>query len=85
MTITTIPLQEFAKNADAAAKAADKGPVFITRQGRAVQVLLNIADYQRLIREHRNMAELLAIPEMAAGTDFEPVRSSETVNPADFS
>lgn len=85
MTITTLSLSEFTRNTGAATKAADNGPVFITERGRAVQVLLNIADYQRLIREHRNMAELLSIPEMAAEIDLEPIRSSETVKPADFS
>jgi PHD/YefM family antitoxin component YafN of YafNO toxin-antitoxin module len=85
MTNATVSIQEFKVNASAAAKAAEKAPVFITEQGRAVHVLLNFAQYQRLIMEHRNMAELLSVPELAANMDFEPVRSRATVEPADFS
>ena len=85
MTNTTLSRREFAHAGGAATRAADNGPVFITEQGRVVQVLLNIADYQRLLREHRNMAELLAVPALASAIDFEPARSSETVKPADFS
>lgn len=84
MTITTLPSREFIQNTSAATKAASKGPVFITERGRPAHVLLSIDCYQRLVREHRNMAELLSVPEMA-DIEFEPVRSSETVNPADFS
>ena len=85
MTSTTLSRWEFTHNASAATEAADHGPVFITEQGRTLHVLLNFIEYQRLVREHQNMAELLAVPEMAAKADFEPVRSPETVKPADFS
>ena len=84
MTITTLPIEEFLRNASDAASAADKEPVFITERGRTTHVLLKFSDYQRLIREHRNMAELLSVPDMA-DIDFEPVRSRETPTPADFS
>ena len=84
MTTTTLSSREFTQNICAATKAADQGPVFITERGRPVHVLLSIDAYQRLIREHRNMAELLSIPDMA-DIEFEPIRSSATVTPADFS
>lgn len=84
MTITTFPIEEFLRNTSDATSAADKQPVFLTDQGRTTHVLLKFSDYQRLIREHRNMAELLSVPDMA-GIDFEPVRSRDTPTPADFS
>lgn len=84
MTTTTIAIQDFIRNTSEAANAADTQPVFITDQGRTTHVLLKFSDYQRLIREHRNMAELLSVPDMA-GIEFEPVRSRETAKPADFS
>jgi PHD/YefM family antitoxin component YafN of YafNO toxin-antitoxin module len=84
MSSTTLSTQEFSRNADAAARAAQEGPVFITDRGRTVHVLLNFSDYQRLVKEHRNMAELLSIPEIAAEVDFDPARSKETVTPTNF-
>ena len=84
MTVTTLPIQDFIENAADATSAANNKPVFITDRGRTTHVLLKFSDYQRLIREHRNMAELLAVPDMA-DIEFEPVRSRETAKPADFS
>lgn len=84
MNITTLPIEEFLRNTSEATNAADKEPLFITEQGRTTHVLLKFSDYQRLIREYRNMAELLSVPDMA-DIDFEPVRSRETPTPADFS
>lgn len=84
MTTATLPIQDFIQNAADATDAANTEPVFITERGRTTHVLLKFSDYQRLIREHRNMAELLSVPDMA-DIDFEPVRSRETAKPADFS
>ncbi len=84
MNITTLPIEEFLRNTSEATNAADKEPVFIMERGRATHVLLKFSDYQRLIREHRNMAELLSVPDMA-DIDFEPIRSRQTPTPADFS
>lgn len=84
MTSPILSMQEFIQNIDEATIAAEKEPVFIAEQGHASHVLMNFRDYQRLIREHRNMAELLAVPDMA-GIDFELVRSPESAEPADFS
>jgi PHD/YefM family antitoxin component YafN of YafNO toxin-antitoxin module len=85
MTVKTLSSREFAQNFREAAQAARSGPVFITERGDTAYVLLNFADYQRLIREHRNMAELLSVPDMAATVEFDPPRSSETARAADFS
>ena len=84
MTTATLPIQDFIQNAADATDAANTEPVFITERGRTTHVLLKFSDYQRLIREHRNMAELLSVPDMA-DIEFEPVRSRETPKPADFS
>ena len=84
MTITTLPIEEFLHKLSDGTDATAKEPVFITEQGRTTHVLLKFSDYQRLIREHRNMAELLSVPDMA-DIDFEPVRSRETPTPAEFS
>ncbi|MBP1204330.1 PHD/YefM family antitoxin component YafN of YafNO toxin-antitoxin module [Duganella sp. 1411] len=84
MTVTTLPIQDFIQNAAEATSVANNEPVFITDRGRTTHVLLKFSDYQRLIREHRNMAELLAVPDMA-DIEFEPIRSRETAKPADFS
>ncbi|USX28282.1 type II toxin-antitoxin system Phd/YefM family antitoxin [Oxalobacteraceae bacterium OTU3CINTB1] len=84
MTITTLPIEQFLRKPSDATNAADSDPVFITERGRPTHVLIKFSDYQRLIREHRNMAELLSVPDMA-DIDFEPVRSRETATPADLS
>ena len=85
MTNTTLSNREFTRNFSEAVQAAAKGPVFITERGDTAYVLLKFADYQRLLREHRTMAELLSVPELAAKADFEPLRSTETSRAADFS
>jgi hypothetical protein len=68
-----------------ATQAASKGPVFVTERGNMTFVILNFADYQRLIREHRNMAELLSVPDIAANIDFDPPRSTDKSPSAEFS
>jgi len=83
MNSTTVSSQEFKLRE--AAMAANDGPVFITERGEHAYVLLQFSDYQRLIREHRNMAELLSVPDMAASIEFDPPRSREPSSAADFS
>ncbi|TFW26030.1 type II toxin-antitoxin system Phd/YefM family antitoxin [Duganella callida] len=85
MHSTTLSSREFEENFAHAAQAANDGPVFITEQGTTRCVLLNFDNYQRLIREHRNMARLLSVPDMAASVEFDPPRSQETARAADFS
>jgi hypothetical protein len=83
MTTTVLSLQEFVEHPDKATNTAESAPVFLTECGRTTHVLLKFSDYQRLIREHRNMAELLSVPDMA-DIDFEPTRARETPEPADL-
>jgi hypothetical protein len=85
MTSTIVSSLELACDLTEAAQAASKGPVFVTERGDMAYVILNFTDYQRLIREHRNMAELLSVPDIAADVDFDPPRSTEPSPAADFS
>ena len=61
MTITTLSSRQFNQGASEAKRAAKKGPVFITDRGQPGHVLLSFADYQRLIKQRRNIADALAI------------------------
>jgi prevent-host-death family protein len=53
-------------------KAADKGPVFITDNGRQTYVLLTIDEYRKITGKKESILDLLAMPEMAEiDDDFE--------------
>lgn len=84
MTITTLSSREFQQNANQAQKAAQTGPVFITKRGRPAQVLLSIEEYQRITGERRNIIEALAMPGLS-DIEIEFPRSREFARPADFS
>lgn len=60
MTVTTVSSRAFQQNANQAQKAAEKGPVFITRRGEPVQVLLSIEEYRRLTGQRRSLIEALS-------------------------
>jgi prevent-host-death family protein len=62
MTITTLSSREFNQDTSRAKKAASEGPVFITDRGKPAHVLLSIEEYQRISGQHRNIADLLAMP-----------------------
>lgn len=62
MSITTFSSREFNQDAGRAKKAAQDGPVFITDRGKPAHVLLSFEDYQRITRQHRKIADLLAMP-----------------------
>ena len=84
MPITTLTSREFNQGASEAKRAADKGPVFITDRGRPAHVLMSFAEYQRLTRQRRNIADALAMPEVAE-IEFEPPRWSVEPRSADLS
>ena len=84
MTISTISSREFNQGASEAKRAANNGPVFITDRGRPAHVLMRFEDYQRLTRQRRNIADALAMPDMA-DIEFEPGRVTIEPRPADFS
>lgn len=84
MTITTLSSRELNQDVGRAKKAAMSGPVFITDRGKPAHVLLSIEEYQRLTRQHRKIADSLAMPGVA-DIEFEPQRATISTRPADFS
>lgn len=84
MTITTLTSRAFNQGASEAKRAANNGPVFITDRGRPAHVLMCFEDYQRLTRQRRNIADALAMPDMA-DIAFEPPRVAIEPRPVDFS
>jgi prevent-host-death family protein len=84
MTITTLSSRELNQDVTRAKKAARNGPVFITDRGKPAHVLLSIEEYWRLTQQHRNIADLLAMPGVA-DIEFEAPRSFVGVRPVDFS
>ena len=84
MTITTLSSREFQQNANLAQKASHNGPVIITNRGKPAQVLLSIADYQRMIGKHRNIVDSLAMPGLAE-IDFDQTPSRQMPHGADLS
>lgn len=83
MTISTFTSREFNQETSEAKRAANNGPVFITDRGKPAHVLLSFADYQRLARQRRNIADALAMPD---STDivFEPPRVNIAPRPVDL-
>src|SRR5690554_2875687 len=84
MTITTLSSRELNQDVTRAKKAAKSGPVFITDRGKPAHVLLSIEEYQRLTRQRRNIADSLAMPDIA-DIEFEPPRVTIGTQPADLS
>jgi len=84
MTITTLSSRELNQDVSRAKKAAKNGPVFITDRGKPAHVLLSIEEYQRLTKQRRNIADSLAMPDVA-DIEFEPPRAIIDTQPADFS
>lgn len=84
MTITTLSSRELNQDVTRAKKAAKSGPVFITDRGKPAHVLLSIDEYQRITKQRRNIADSLAMPNVA-DIDFEPQRVTIGIRSADFS
>lgn len=83
MTITTLSSRELNQDVTRAKKAAQNGPVFITDRGKPAHVLLSIEEYQRLTHQRRNIADALAMPDVA-DIDFEPARVTIEAQSAGF-
>ena len=84
MTITTLTSREFKQRVNDAKRAASHGPVFITDRGKPAHVLLTFENYQRLTNQLRNIADALAMSEVAE-IDFDPSRANIQSQPVDFS
>lgn len=84
MAITTLSSRELNQDVTRAKKAARNGPVIITDRGKPSHVLLSFEDYQRLTRQRRNIADVLAMPGLA-DIDFVSPRVTLGTRPVDFS
>lgn len=84
MITTTISSREFNQRVNKAKRAASNGLVFITNRGRPAHVLMSIEEYQRITGNHKKIADLLAMPEIA-DRDLEIPRSRGPARPADLS
>ena len=82
-SFTTISSRLFEQNATQAQRAADNGPVIITRRGRRVNVLLSIADYQRIAGGEATI-DRLGFPPGMADVEVDFPRATEPPRPADF-
>jgi prevent-host-death family protein len=84
MPITTLSSREFNQDTSRAKKAAAEGPVFITDRGKPAHVLLSIDDYRKLAGQRGNIADLLAMPDLAdVELDIPP--RTERARPVDLS
>ncbi|WP_233847134.1 type II toxin-antitoxin system prevent-host-death family antitoxin [Paraburkholderia sp. HD33-4] len=83
MTITTFSSRELNQDVTRAKKATKDGPVFITDRGKPAHVLLSIEEYWLLARQRRNIADALAMPEVA-DIEFDPPRVDIAIRPAEF-
>lgn len=79
----TITSREFNQDTSGAKKAATKGPVLITDRGRPAHVLLSIEQYRQLVGGPRRIADLLAMPGIAA-IELEVPCSPELPRPAEL-
>ena len=84
MPITTLSSREFNQDTSGAKKAATTGPVFITDRGRPAHVLMSIDEYRKLTATHKNIIDLLAMPD-ADKSGFEPDRVGIIPRPTDLS
>jgi prevent-host-death family protein len=75
MPITTLSIREFNQDTSGAKKADATGPVFITDCGRPAHVLMSIDEYRKLTATHKNIIDLLAMPD-ADKSEFESYRVS---------
>ncbi len=79
----TLSSREFNQDTARAKRAANDGPVFITDRGKRAYVLLSNAEYERLARAPRSIAEALAMPG-GDEIEFEPPRMGDFARAAEF-
>ncbi|MGD0887693.1 MAG: type II toxin-antitoxin system Phd/YefM family antitoxin [Acidobacteriaceae bacterium] len=84
MAITTLSSREFNQDRSRAAKAAQKGPVFVTNRKRLSLVLLSAAEYQKITRKQENIVDLLTMPDGTPEFDFDFPRLEFNPRPVDF-
>ena len=79
----TLTSREFNQDTARAKRAANDGPVFITDRGRRAYVLISNAEYERLTRQPRSIAEALAMPGVE-DIEFDPPRMGDFARAAEF-
>jgi len=84
MDITSMSSTDFNRWASQAKRAANNGPVFITDRGQPAHVLMSIDTYKQLTKQRRNIADALAMAEIA-DIDFDPPRVTIEIKPAQLS
>lgn len=87
MSTLTFSSRDFNQHASSAKKASNSSPVFITERGQVTNVLLSIAEYQRLtgqLKPQKNIAELLAMHGFE-DVDLSEHSTDELARAADFS
>ncbi|QJD89361.1 type II toxin-antitoxin system Phd/YefM family antitoxin [Duganella dendranthematis] len=85
MATATLPSRKIDPNLpDLLLEECSDGPVFLSDEHGPSHVLMTIADYERIISGKLNIIEMLWMPGMP-DIDFDPVRSIESVPPADLS
>ena len=84
MPITTLSSREFNQGASEAKRAANNGLVFISDRGRPAHVLMSFEEYQRLTKQRRNIADALAMPDIA-DIEFDPPRVDIDTQAVDLS
>jgi len=65
MSDITISSREFNRAPNEAKRAAKGGPVFIAYRGRPAWVLMSIKDYRQISQQRLDVADSLAMPDMA--------------------
>ena len=65
MGVHTVSSRELNQDVSRAKRAAEDGPVVITDRGRPSHVLLSWAEYRRLSGGPRNLAAVLAAPDLS--------------------
>ena len=80
----TISSKDFNQHTSEVKKAADQGPVMITKRGKPGHILLNVEEYQKLTGTRPKITELLAMPG-SEDIDLEVPRLDDLAQPANFS
>ena len=80
---TTFSGPDLGRRVGEARRAADRGPVFITEQGRPTHVLISMSLYRRLTATRPGIADLLAMPADTAAEPEAPI-SREPARAADL-
>ena len=80
----TMSSREFNRGTGTAKRAAQVGPVYITDRGRPSHVLLSYRQYQELIKQHANLADILCRTPGVGDVDLEVPRRRDLARSASF-